>query len=180
MMSDARFRQLLSGLTIVARKVYSCVPKQEEWSIVEIMGEVTRQNMNMTHSSVAGCLDSLCRSGLIKESKNRFSQVPVREPKKSLSDLKDIITIPPEPTMSLPTPPMPRVSPPRTEPNLVEQITALSQQIAAMSVRHQQELSEIANLVSDMAIEVQADQERRVADVSQLRKLRDVLKEIGV
>lgn len=172
MMSAGRFKQIFSGLSATAGKVYACVPKAEEWTLQMVLSELARQGVNLPHASIIGCLDSLRRSGLVKETNAGFRQVPVRQALVSLVDLKQAITIQTK-EVAMPVA--------KNEVNPVEVIEKLSQEMAAMAQRHQKEMHDLAGRMSDAAIEVQLALalERNSADLGKLHQLKDLLKGIG-
>lgn len=185
-MSVKRHAQLMSSITSAAGKVYECVPMQTHWPVGMVHAELLRRGVNMAHQSAAGCLDSLVRIGLIKETRDGFIRVPLRE-KLGLTDLKSVITPRPEPEPVPETKEAPmtshvttlNTSAPAAQKSVVDILGALAQQIAATTLRHQQELKALADLIADAAIEVQAELEKKDADLAKWNQLQVLLKGVA-
>jgi hypothetical protein len=174
----------MSGITTAAAKIYELVPKMEYWDKAQLQRETIRANINVAPDALAGCLDSLVHSGLVKEKRGTFCRVPIKPPTaRSMSELKDIVITPEEIPMSLPTPtrpapPMPTIAPAKAG-NVVDALGALAQRLNAMALRHQMEFQELASELSDLAIDVQGDLEAKDTGLAQLRQLQTLLKTIG-
>lgn len=184
-MSQARFKQIYSGLSSQAAKVYDHVPIEEEWSASEIATALTRANIGMAFNVISGCLNSLKQAGLIAENKaGCWRREKVRAPyqKRTLADLgleiKREAAKAAGPAPTLPNPTVTPKEPEMTKPeeSLVDRLGSLAQMIAATAERHQGEMRDLANLVSDMAIEVQAQEERFEKDLGQWRQMQALLK----
>lgn len=236
MMSQARFKQIMSGMNSAAQKVYDAVPCEDPINSNHITTLLRNQGVGLAPNIVLGCLNTLKNAGLVSETREGWLREKVRKPyvRKGLEDLdreiKDAVakslTVPPEamgprttppttppvaPHPAMPagpvimttkappcathapkdaapaapaapvttTPPqeetMQMSAPPKME--LVDVIGNLAQEIAATADRHQREMRALANLVSDMAIEVQAQDERHAADTAKLHQLRTLLKD---
>lgn len=178
MMSAKRFDQLMTSITVTARKVYDCVPMVEYWAPAAIHSELHRQGVGIAVSAVQGCLESLRQTGLIKETRAGFKRVPVRE-KLGLADLKEALPAAPAPT-STPNPEQkaPPMTPVTHKPakSVVDILSDLSQQVAATTLRHQQEMKALADLIADAAIDVQAELEKKDADLSKWHQMQALLK----
>jgi uncharacterized membrane protein YccC len=175
MMSEARFSQIISGQTAIAQKVYEHVPLQEHWSVKEVYAAASKSGMVIDAGVLHGCLRALTDCGLLRENRLGFKREGVRK-KVELSNLKEAIQAQPQ---TQETKPMPK--PQDTGASAVDTLGNLAQRLAALAQRHQQEMKELADLVSDAAIEVQAQFERHeadVADLGKLRQLKDLLKTI--
>lgn len=181
-MSEARFKQLAGGMTDAAMKVYACVPMVEFWSTQQVLSEMIRKGQTLGHSAVCGCLDSLVRAGIVKEVRGTFCREKLRAaPVKALADIKTITV--PEPAPAAPTPQpaaLPKEEPmsvsTKTPISVVDTLGHLAQRLNAMALRHKEEMLDLANLVSDAAIEVQAKLEHNDADLVKLRQLQALLK----
>lgn len=75
-MKQSTIDRMLKGQTSVAKKVYSAVPINEAWPVKQVLTELGRLQISMDHRRVAGCLNTLKESGLIKEpNKGEFIRV---------------------------------------------------------------------------------------------------------
>ena len=171
MMSPARFSQLWGGITNAAQKVYESVPIESELTYTQIMGDLSRRGINTSYKIMSGCVDSLVRSGLVKENRSGFVRVGVRPAK--VASLQELSTILPKEQKAINMP----VTQPKTD--LIEDISKLAQHIAATTARHKQEMDTIVDMVNDMAIEVQAEFERNATDLGKMRQFKDLLHSLG-
>jgi hypothetical protein len=196
-MSHKRHQQILSSVTAAALKVYDAVPLAEHWSATQILRELTRNGRSVSPDHVSGCLDSLRRTGLIKENRDGFCREAVKpEPMKDLASLAEFINVDDEPAPATPKPVIPAVikeepvmqKPVEMQPvpskkpakkSVVDLIADLGQQLAAIAKRQQGELAAIADLIADVAVDVQAELEEKDAGLGQLRQLQALLKNIG-
>lgn len=169
MMSAPRLKQLMSGLTATATRVYDVVPHDEDWTAKQIFGELARQGRNMDFTIVQGCLDSLRQSGLINETKGGFRREPVRRRAARLQDLDQLMKDTPMPE------PRKDTAPP-VEDNLIDKLGALSQRVAALGERHRTELRDLAQEIADTAIEVQVKLEQYEGDLTKFRQFQALLK----
>jgi hypothetical protein len=67
-MTPAKLKRILNEQTSVAKKVYSAVPITEAWDSHQIAAELRRKQHNLEFRRVQGCLSSMGKAGLIKES----------------------------------------------------------------------------------------------------------------
>jgi hypothetical protein len=163
MMSEARFSQIFSGQTAIAQKVYEHVPLQEHWNAKEVYAAAAKAGMAIDMGVLHGCLRALTDCGLLRESRLGFKREGVRK-KVELSNLKEAIQAQPQPQEK--NKPMSKA----TGTNVVDTLGNLAQRLAVLS----QQVKELSDLVSDAAIEVQAQFERHEADVADLHKLREL------
>lgn len=182
MLSNERFVQITANMTVQALKVYGAVPRIDRWSTNQVLSELRRNDVMMAPDAVAGCLDSLVRAGIVRENSAGFQCVPVKKPaakKKDLSDLKDALQEqkPQEDTVTqitatsltfTPLPPGTLPSRADAVPDLSEILDKLAQDLQATARRHQEEMATLANLVADMAVDVQAERELHQADITQM------------
>lgn len=206
MMSHERFLQIKGGMTDQAMRVYDAVPWEEHWTAHQINGELVRLQVQMAPNAVAGCLDSLVRTGIVKENSHKFIRTKVRKPtvkKKTLEDLNElakdlaaskilfaamhpqekiITTQPEEPLMNAParttiiTPAT--LGLPVKAKSLPDMIGDLAQQMQAMAQRHREEMATLADLVADIAIDVQAAQEQHEKELGKFATLKAILKDM--
>jgi hypothetical protein len=103
----ARYQQLESGLSGIAKKVLSVIPLTEEWDSRKIMGELLRATRSSPDLRVIeGCLRAILDAGLAKEvARGMYRRVPV--PAKPIAIAKPQL----EPESSQEAP-MPKEKPP--------------------------------------------------------------------
>lgn len=179
MMSEARFKQIMSGMNTPAQKVYDDVPIGEAWTAQQIY-KAANMTRNVSFEIVRGCLDVLANAGLVHQTVDSFQRAPIRErtdkPKLALADLKSAMQPNPpnkkESSVSTPKPV------PKETVNVVDTLGRLAQHLVATALRHQQEMRELADLISDAAVEVQAGVEKSEEDLAKYRQLQDLLKGI--
>lgn len=178
MISAARLKELLGGMNTAAKKVYEDVPINETWAATTICA-VSNKSRNVSYEVVRGCLDALVRAGLIRQTKDGFQREPVRPAIKkveNLAGLRDALeeTKPQEKEVPMHAP----ANKAAPKPCVVDIISDLAQQLAAMSLRHGQEIKTLADLVSDAAIDVQSALEENSEAVSKLKQLQAIFKGI--
>lgn len=96
MISAQRAAELLSANSATARKVFDAVPISDAWSTNAIASELVRTGCNLNYTVIAGCLRSLCNSGLVREAPaSMFRRAPVRpaaEPKPEVPKVNMVST----------------------------------------------------------------------------------------
>jgi len=190
MMSAARFAQIMSGMNTPAKKVYDVVPMEEAWTAHAICNEANKTR-NVSFEVVRGCLDVLAKAGLVAQDGEKFRREEVRRrPRKvGLADLKEVIqeAAAPQPKEAEKAQPQEKETPVNKptiqapaapKENVVDTLGHLAQRLAAMALRHQQEMRELADLVSDAAVEVQGQFEKNDADLANYHQLQVLLKGI--
>lgn len=165
MLSPSRFQQLWTGTTITARKVYDAVPMQDSWPISKIFGELARTGINLSYPTVSGCLDSLRKDGLIKESKDGFRRAPVRQ----LAALADVAI--PSTIKEVSMPASQNTAAPVSKHDPIEALGEVTQRLAAISA----ELQSLANAVTEAALDAQAKLEQNEESLKKFEQLRTVL-----
>ena len=81
-MNATRYNAITDGLSSVARKVLTCVPIKDSWSVTQIHSELTRStSSHLDRHTLLGCLKALKDSGLVKERPGSlFQQIQPPEP----------------------------------------------------------------------------------------------------
>lgn len=94
-MNSARMKSLEEGLTGISRKIFEATPIAEAWTPHQISAEfIRRTGSHPDMKTLRGCLDSLCESGLVKESHGQlFQRVVIREKLATIKLVKDEPTI---------------------------------------------------------------------------------------
>ena len=68
-MSKKQQLSILGGMSSISKKVYEATPISESWNAAQIRAELMRNgSANIDIKMVSGCLDSLRRDGLVRES----------------------------------------------------------------------------------------------------------------
>lgn len=78
-MNNRKYLKLLGNLTSTARKVFDAVPKQDIWNSQQVFAELKREGVRLDYAMVEGCLNSLVRDGLVRESRRGEFQA-IHEP----------------------------------------------------------------------------------------------------
>lgn len=174
-MSDARYRQIRGGLSDIALRIYAVVPMQEFWDKAQVLRAMVKSGSHISPDVVAGCLDSLRRSGLIKENRDGFCRVPVKAPPvKGLASLKLVTETPPEEESTMGNIPTPKPAPVKI--GSVETLGRLAQQLIVMAQRHRDEIEDLAHLLADAAIEIQGEMENNAAAAERFQQLQALMK----
>lgn len=168
MMSHARFLQIHSGQTSVAKKVYEAVPILEAWSVGQVNAALQRSGVVIAFRDVAGCLNTLKNSGLINEPKTgEFIREGVRQPK--TPKVKEPEMKPEAPRAVITTGQHPITT------NPIDKLENLAQRIMQVS----QMVKGIADDLSDAAIDIQHQFEGKEEDLKKFKQLQELLKGIG-
>lgn len=80
-MNSARARAVEDGLSGVARKVLAALAFADYRTQHEITAELTRQRQRADQSIISGCLQSLTRSGLVREWEGRYKRIHFEDKK---------------------------------------------------------------------------------------------------
>ena len=169
MMSKARYDACLARMTSVAQKVFAAVPKQEAWTSRQVATELGRLQISVDFAVIGGCLDTLAKSGLIKEGPaGKFCRAPYREPKPEAST-----TTEPAPKEKPPVTPTTATHKPAPAPQTaIDKLGALAAGLAGLA----QGIKAAAAEISDLAVEVQIQVETSAADAAKLKQLQALLK----
>lgn len=156
-MSAAKFQGEYNGLTAVAKKVYDAVPAMEEWGSARIQVELKRVGVAMDARQVNGCLDSLVRSGLVREPKpGMFIRQYVKD-----APMRPVLVKSGPVEKTTAEEPMPEEAP-------IDKLSGLSSK-----------LREIADAIDTAAIEIADRISSESEETAKLRQLQRLLKEIG-
>ena len=159
---------LHEGQTSICKKVYSATPISEGWTTNQIMQELMRLGISSYHKMVAGCLDSLRRSGLVMESEpGKFSRVPVKAklPDAPLIKPVQVVQQTEEIQMALVTKVTPQSTP-------IDKLTKLSSRCTAMM----SSLKALAEDIDHAALEIEEQFAASAGDTIKLRQLQALLK----
>lgn len=160
-MNKSVYQSRVSGLTAIAKKVFSVVPIAEAWPAHQIIGELKR----MTDSAadpriVSGCLNTLINQGLVTEPKpNTFRRVAVKE-----SKLTELIAKKPNHK---------EVSPVATQKQ--QQSVSAIEKLAGIASR----LKQVASDIESAAIEIDEQLKNDKQDTEKLKQLQSLLRSLG-
>lgn len=183
-MSLARFNQLHSGLSSAAQKVYEVVPIAESWTSKRINVELQRCQINMNPQIVAGCLDTLLRTGLVVEPvRGEFRREKVREAAAKPDPMPaPIIEQHQEETeVKNITPTVTPKAHPKPAPNALDSLGELAQRAAQMAIiiaDLQVQVKKLADQIGDSAVELQTQIEAKDEQLKGLKQLQAVLKSL--
>jgi hypothetical protein len=80
-MNSARLRSVEDGLTGIAKKVLGALSFAEFKTQHEIGAELARQGHRADRNIISGCLQSLTRSGLVREWEGRYRRIQFEDKK---------------------------------------------------------------------------------------------------
>jgi hypothetical protein len=66
-LKEEKFNILYSGMNALYRKVYDATPISEHWNTAQIVGELSRNGIKQPKSSVSSALNSMVKTGIVKE-----------------------------------------------------------------------------------------------------------------
>lgn len=159
MASVPRLRRLEAQQTPVAKKVLDAAPYEEFWSSSQIATELYRQGKRLDKSIVEGCLRSLVRDGLLKESGEGFQRIRLDEEDNPVTNATPIT--------------------PAAEP-LVEQ-TPQEKLFGVVAKLHEAStlLASVAHELEDIILSIEDERSSNDAELEKLRRLKSVLRELG-
>lgn len=174
-MTPAKLAQAEQSINGIAQKVLDATPKQEAWPLNKIIAELKRTGCNIGADVALGCLSTMTRTGLVKETAPRtFIRVTAKE-RETLAVVPIVTAV----KASKPAPAAgsePEAAAEPTAPDTLAKLADLSAKVRAMA----DGFAALATAIDDVAIEV----EERIAAVDagnqQLAQLRALLKGIGI
>ena len=154
-MTPAAIEREESALNSQAKKVLSVTPFVAEWTISEILAELSRLGQSTDFKVVQACLSNLVDRGLVKKTGDRYQRIQARPRIRSQAVANDEMA-----TM------------PACEPAAAPKDVSLLSKIATLSAS----LRSTANALDDIALEV----EERITEAGRgsekLRQLQQLLK----
>lgn len=148
-MTPMKKRKLLASINAMATKVYDCVPKQAEWTMQQIENEMARLGMSPTRRVVQSILGDLHEAGLIKYTGQFYTQVATSKPKK-----REKFTV-------------------AKKDDIPEELGVMDE-VADLSMR----LRAIADDLDNTALRMQETIEAGEAEMTQLRQLKAILRNL--
>jgi hypothetical protein len=168
-MTPARHNAILSGLTLVATKVFNAVPIIEAWTVNQVISELQRQGQSVReHRVVAGCLASMKESGVVTEPEpGYFRRVAVRE--RSTTKPQPVAKVPPqeqELKLDIAAP-----SAPAKKPGQLDRLGAISAELRQQA----KQLTQLADRIDAAAITTEEEIAALGEDSKKLRALQSIL-----
>ena len=153
-------KSTLDNLNGAMKHVFMATPVQDQWSVTQIMSELTRSGRTYSHSSVTGCLNALRERKLIKENQGSYTRT-----------LKE----------SIPTIENKALSYNHTAPAIIEEPLMSSHKKAPLELLA--ELSakarELAEALDNAALEIEQSFQNSEAQTVKLKQLQSLLKDIA-
>lgn len=164
-LSATRMRILLGQQTSIAQKVFAAVPINDLWSSKQIVGELTRSGTVRDFTVIEGCLNSLKKTGLIRELKpGYFQQNKTKEPKpvEPVTPVSDYF---PKETMAAPTPSNQDTKSPA---DILGDFAASLRNFTKMA-------NDMADELEELAMTIEEKVEGNSEEMKKLRALKDAL-----
>lgn len=157
-MRMSKYEATVRELSVSARKVFECVPIEEEWTAFRIGAELKRKGTPKDRRLVDGCLAALVRDGLITHHpiKGTFQRI---EPRVS-APVIDMVTK--EEVVS------------SARPNHMELMSALADRARGLSA----EMKKLADDIEAAAVTIDEEIAQAGKDTTKLRQLQTLLKEL--
>jgi hypothetical protein len=167
MLSQARHKELLSGQNSAAKSVYEATPMAEAWTVPEIVTELRRMGRCSDFKHVAGCLNTLTRAGLIKESK------PGAFIRESIKKDTNVVKAPTKTTPAAPctNPPAPAAKPASSP---LEKMGALAAQANILA----EQLKNLSSEIETVALEVEEHISTTSGGLEKLKQFQALLKSL--
>lgn len=171
-MTPAKLAQAEQSVNGIALKVLEATPKQEAWPLSKIIAELKRAGCSIGADVALGCLSTMTRTGLVKETEPR---VFIRVTAKPRAALEVVEPAKPSKAAAAPAPaPAPEIPAPQPRDTL-QKLANLSADVRTMA----QQFTALAASIDDVALEVEDRIAAINADSEKLAQLRALLKGIG-
>lgn len=172
--NPAKMEKLLRSLNTVAGKVFKATSTEEDRDCAGVIAVLKRENIiaNPRYDVVLGCLSTLERMGLLKEtSKGFFRQVPVTP--KVYNPVLSPEALNPAPQAVKPEP-IPMATPLPIGTRKDDKFAPLEKLVNVCTT-----LKGVIKELEEIALDIEQGLEKTRADVSRVRQLQDLLKQIG-
>lgn len=169
-MTPAKLAQAEQSVNGIALKVLEATPKQEPWPLSKIIGELKRAGSSIGADVALGCLSTITKTGLVRETEPRVFIRVTSKPRAALEVVEPIKA--PKPADE------PEVAPPAKptdDRDTLAKLADLSAGVRVMAVQ----FTDLAAAIDDVAIEVEERIAKINADSEKLAQLRALLKGIG-
>lgn len=176
-MNNRKYLRLVGQLTTTCRKVFDAIPKQEAWTAPLIFAELKREGVKLDFAMVEGCLNSLVRDGLVRESKRGQFQAVHEPPKTTMAEaLLDAVSHvtaldPPTDLDDEEEPPMAGTALNTKPLSEIDELLARMGNLSGV-------LRAAAQEVDDVALQVAGALERSKGNNAQLEALKATLREV--
>lgn len=158
-MNSARLRSVEDGLTGIAKKVLAALAFAEFKTQHEIGAELARQGQRADRNIISGCLQSLARSGLVREWEGRYKRIQF-EDKKPMNSV-----------VAMPHTSRQKQEQKQDEPKALDLPERMAK--AATSLRN------VANEIDAIAVAMLDREQAQAGEVAKLAQLKALLSSIG-
>lgn len=157
-MNSARARAVEDGLSGVAKKVLAALAFADFKTQHEIRAELTRQGQRVDQSIISGCLQSLTRSGLVREWEGRYKRIQF-EDKKPMNSVVAMHT----PARTEPAP-----KPESRAPDLPEKMAAVANTLRSVAAE-----------IDDIAVAMLDREKVQAGEIAKIAQFKALLSSIG-
>lgn len=161
-MSTARLKSIEDGLTGIARKTLGALAFAHFKTTHEIGAELARQGHRADRNIISGCLQSLTKSGLVREWEGRYKRIQF-EDKKPMNSV-----------VQLPQTARPKVEPERQEATDAK-VLDLPERMAGAA----NSLRAVAAEMDSIAVAMIDREQAQAGEVAKLMQLKALLASIG-
>jgi len=157
--NSARLRSVEDGLSGIAKKVLAALAFAEFKTQHEIGAELVRQGQRADRNIISGCLQSLTRSGLVREWEGRYKRIQFEDKK----PMNSVVAMPHTARQKPSQEPVP--APP---PDLPERMAAAANSLRALALE-----------VDAIAVAMIDREQAQAVEVAKLAQLKALLSSIG-
>lgn len=170
-MTPAKLAQAEQSVNGIAAKVLEATPTQEAWPLSKIIAELKRTGCNIGPDVALGCLSTMTRTGLVKETEPRVFIRITAKARAPLAVVEQGAAV----KADAPPAPPPGAAPQPAERDTLAKLADLSANVRTMA----QQFTALAAAIDDVALEVEDRIAAINADSEKLAQLRALLKGIG-
>lgn len=168
-MNAARAAALERGLNGLAKKCLDAAPVSEEWDVGQIVGELMRtHNHAFQHRVVAGALDRLVESGLLKEPSPGHFRRAMPRPRLVTANHQEQAAVPSPIAVTTP-PPESIVS---KAGHIADSLRTIAGNLSSLSGS----MSKLADDIEELALDADEGGKAAETELAQLRQLKALLK----
>lgn len=167
-MTPAKLAQAEQSVNGIAAKVLDATPKQEAWPLSKIIAELKRAGCNIGPDVALGCLSTMTRTGLVRETEPRVFIRVTAKARAPLAVVEHVTEVTEQ--ESIPAPP-----PVGDDRDTLTKLADLSAGVRAMA----RQFTDLAAAIDDVALEVEERIAGHAEDSKKLAQLRALLKGIG-
>ena len=151
-------------MSTAAQKVFAAVPDGDYWPVPKIVAEMKRQGINADVAHVAGCLNSLLHTGMVREQlRGHFSKSEIREAQAKAPKQIEVKKETMKPALIITK---------KTPMEILGDLSSRAIVLADMVKKYAQD-------VENAAIDIQHQIETGDEETAKLRQLQSLLKSLG-